>query len=1565
MFQADCIKAKRYYELEKQTNTNLKAKITNLLKHQEHPPPAQRLNPPSSSQTMPMVKVVAMPYGNTMEHGRSQQPESHIQELRKPEPRHPQLRTSDSRHSSDHSKHSEPRTNDIRSSDSRQRSSSASSAEKRKRPLKFKQYEPPAQVTKQPPPHQEPSTSEPIESSDPRLKPKMVEAEDKPANASDMNNNSWDLRFDKSKPVLVTPNVVPRSAFQGVQHAVQDLRKKHPPPQKIRKTPETPEPMDTNQDSCSPGPTTSGLYPTNQTNNLQMLSAVSAVQSRSFGGGKGYDQGASNSETDSNEEVPSQNYQMFPSNFPPPPGKSAVLSGPLNSSPSVSPGFNQKSLNLQISSPKQPAIFSKQAQGGKKSTYQKIKDEILSNPKQSQSIGKPSTLSEIFPLQPPYNNTYSTARAALISNKKPIKTELRTPPSDKIVNHPTFAPHLASYLPDMLTRSCTSDRLTWNTDPKKTVASPVTPTMSPCVVSRAVSSPVTPSPPSHRESNQHLAMYVTPPTANVVPPPKTETTSQPSCAVPRKPVAHSKIDQIRTPLLLKSPKNDTIPVPRQGHSVTYGTRGRTKSNESFASLSSSSPDVSDAQTQPPKNNKVQISLGAYNANHSNKQPTHQFSKDCSSKVPKSPNSFLDEVHGYKPLISPLTQTNLTSSNIILDEPVAISSTLLNKMDLIPLEPDTSNHLHSADSNAPSASRLSLKVENDHLKEVNDVTPTASDITPIQTIINKEIPITASDTAPAQQDDTVPIVKEGPSVAMKSIDAAAPNVDNAVQAQVGIEEPAADSSEVENTSNVVLDPPRDPRLARYQGNKPSVEPLKHQDETVTSSNEAGHHETNPESKSESAPGNCDAKVSSTTNNSSEESISEAQRRKYCQPEPDKLIIFDETLISRLSKKRNPSSQGEAGEVSGASSEQQSKIINPLLRNRSTPAPPPADKLLKKTRLTDTVDAILKSDKVTSLPRESTTLTEHVPALGALSGYTDIVSPVISAVAGVSRIIKRSRESSGNSASSITNMPVLSPISPASTPPTTTEQFPVLKSASLLAVESPPPLPIESPPQDSTPPSEPPLIAVKTSPRLAPFPKISSATSTLSSPELSIDFKNSETDTFGMSRKRRCSKANYRKRSPEPGALIPESGENAIAVKAPVCKRYKETESAVKRDYIHSKDDLKSKRDAIRAALQSKTKRSSENKPAESSAVDDESVKVENTLPKAGKNRQDHKDKGAELDKFRVKENEEHFQADQKPQSSLERIPKMVENCGVFDEKSTELKEDNAPVKHNRIEVGTDGANPEKKRSKKGKKSSKKKTKRSKSCDAEHKSTEDGKPSVSVARDSGDEQRTSEGRSSSQETKSSRISRESRNSRHRSSTRSPSRHSRDRDSDNSTMKKSRELSHRHSSRRYDRTSRCHEDDSRSQDDKSRSRDNESRRQDSESRRQGSKSPRQDSRHREKDSRQNETRDTGEKNGEPSHDSRRYINESRFIQKSDSVRKNESARHHEGDLHKSDSSRSRDSSTRQSRSNSPDLAKQSGRKVTITQLYKRSPKITRTVSGGPNQKYVSRHRKSKRRR
>ena len=1388
---------------------------------------------------------MAMPYPPAIE-GRAQQTESHIQELRKPEARHPQLRTSDARHSSDHSKNAESHKIDSRSSDPRQRASSASSLEKQKRPLKFKQhYEPP----KQPLTHAEPSSSESTDNNDPRLKQKMVEKEDEPAQIP------WNLCYDKAKqPVIVTPNVVPRSAFQGVQNAVQDLRKKHPPPQKVRRTPETPEPMDTNQDSCSPGPTTSGSYQNSSSNNLEMLSVVSSVQPRSFPGSKNYDQGASNSETDSNEEVHSRNYQQFPSNYAPPAGKQTLISGPLNSSPSVSPGFNQKSLNLQISSPKQPAIFSKQALGCKKSTYQKVKEDLLINPKQSQSSGKLSKLSEIFPLHPSYNNTYSTARASIHIAKKPIKTELRTPPNDKLTNPPTFAPHLASYLPDMLSRSCSSERPTWNTDHKKTVASPVTPTMSPSVVSRAVSSPVTPSPPLHRESGLQEPVYVTPPIARPVASAKMETPPQSSRA------CSSKINQIRTPLVLKSPVEDKKNAKNASrHSVAYGTRGRSKSNESFASLGSSSPDVPDTHTQK--------------ANENGPFPTvcHSISPLIPNDIQKSPS-----------LINSFPQS---TANVIMDTALQAQPSVVTSIGAV---------MSFNNSNAPLAtSTVKPQIDNYDGATVNRNTESLVEINkPVTVIENAATPI-------AEAGTVLPLAESANSTPTSA----------GVTAQSGIETAYINSSQIENNNKAILDPPRDPRLARYQastmGSKP-VENFKHQDETVTSSNETSDTassqvatpaaNTGLTSSAKSGSGNCDASVSSTTNISSEDTYSEAQRRKYSHPEPEKLVIFDETLMSRLSKKRRTSSQEEGGEADNTDTT--SRIVNPLLRNR-------AAKLVKKTRLTDTVDAILKSENVIPLPRESFNIAEpvsvpesvsaleslsaldSVSALDVLSEYDDIVGPVMLAVAGVSRIIERSRESSGNS---LANMPVLSPISPPSTPPKTSQHSTVIHVPPPLPAESPPPIPIGSPPRAPSPLQGPLPLAVKPPtevfpPQIIPAPIPSPSPSPPPIQQTNNDLGD---DKFTVSRKRRCSRSYYRKQSSD-------TGNNGIVSKPLICKRDEKTEVAEQKGQALSQDNLKKKREAIKAAVKGEDYRI--DTKGESSKSDEKSINVAKILSKP--------------DIKRSKSDEKHPKAEVNNNQVEEKCEKVKEKCEKVKEKCEKAKEKIEKVEEKRPEKQEKRSSKKAKRSSKEKKRSKSKNKE-KECKTEKSDSKvDEKPSKStVFRFSIDGNKAQERRSHSQESNASKASRGSQDCRsfshHRSSPGSPSGigNTYDRDS-NST----RQSGHRHCSRQEE----------------------------AEYRRQGV-----ELRHNDKE-----------------HEARRFPGESRVVCR----RRSDDTQPRESESRRSEGSRSRDRSSRGSYSKSPVLAKNSGRRVTVTQIS-RSPTITRTLSRSDNQPDTSKHRKSKRR-
>lgn len=827
------------------------------------------------------VKVLPVPYQTSFSSRPHdiQKPEARVQELRKPEARHPR----DTRHS-DSGKRSEPHSLGSRMSDSLLKDLKTASHSDLKR-SQFSNFEPAdyrrASSSHNSSSHSSSSLPSTSNSRDPRLKPKVPESEPETASTANVWNSSRHLN---PRPGVV----VPKSAFQGVQHAVQDLRTKKPPPQKMRKTPETPEPMDTNQDSCSPNP--AGMFADGPKNNLEMLSAVSAVQPRSYPTNRVYDQGASNSETDSNEEAINPQYA---GNFTPTPpaSKAAVIPGPF-SSPSVSPGFNPRSLNLQISSPKQPAIFSKQNHSGSG----KGKEESTRKPKQEGN--KPSSLSEIFPLQPSYSNNYPNTKQAIM--KKDIKPELRTPPSER-VNPPTFAPHLASYLPDMLAR----DRNSWSSGPRKTVSSPVTPTISPAVTSHVgVTSPATP-PPS--QLAQQSASFSTPPQsrpADMAPKmePQQQQQQQSSCVMQ---------ESLTTNPLVRPPNTFNMDVRRAAIPVTpipgpapgvsglgpEALRVRSKSNESYASLTSSSPDIPDPQ----------------------QMASIQGQKQGSSTV--------------EPVVSAYVQSN-----------------------------------------------------------------------------------------PA----------EGQNVS------------------------------------------RDPRITRRRSSETKQE--KHQDETVTSSNEASSNNQGapkiPASSSSiaspsqvsQAPITSEAKVTSTTTPSAKETYTEEQKRMYCPPEPEKLIIFDEQLLTRLTKKRTqvPAEGSQTATTSGVGGLKTSGLVNPLLRKKHTQLPPSPSKQPRKPHLTDTVDAILKSDKAPP-PRVSPTTEPPAPPFettAVVSRYEDIVNPVLVALSGINGSAKRSRESSGNSVSSLSNMPVLSPISPASTPPIIPE------------VVQPPPLPPGSPPREQTPPAPPP-------------------------------------------------------------------------------------------------------------------------------------------------------------------------------------------------------------------------------------------------------------------------------------------------------------------------------------------------------------------------------------------------------------------------------------------------------------------------------------------------------------
>ena len=236
----------------------------------------------------------------------------------------------------------------------------------------------------------------------------------------------------------VSLETIPKSAFQGVQNAVDDLRKKHPPPQTLRKAPETPEPMDTNQDSCSPKPGTSVASLFRQDSSLAQKS-------------RPYDH--SNSETDSNEEIINSNselgYTQFHSAYPHIPTKGPLIREQSYASPTVSPGFHPKALNLQISSPKQPGIFNP---SDASTTYTK----------------------QPFIQQTDYNNVL-----------------------DKDVKQ-SYASHLATYLPEhVISNIYNEGNSSWGcVQPRKSTQSPVTPTMSPIVSSRTtIPSPATPSPP--------------------------------------------------------------------------------------------------------------------------------------------------------------------------------------------------------------------------------------------------------------------------------------------------------------------------------------------------------------------------------------------------------------------------------------------------------------------------------------------------------------------------------------------------------------------------------------------------------------------------------------------------------------------------------------------------------------------------------------------------------------------------------------------------------------------------------------------------------------------------------------------------------------------------------------------------------------------------------------------------------------------------------------------------------------------------------------------------------------
>ena len=908
--QADYNKARKCYELEKQTTKALKSKLTKTMKRNEQTKLAMQ---EQASQNFDFVKVLPVSYQTSFSsRGHEiQKSEARVQELRKPEARHPQHRTVETRHA-EHSKRSEPRQYDSQSSENLHEAASSSHTDLKR--SQFSKFEP-AEFSRASSSHSSASMPSSSNSRDPRLKNKMVESEPEVANAP-----VW----APSRSQLITrPNiVVPKSAFQGVQHAVQDLRTKKPPPQKVRKTPETPEPMDTNQDSCSPSP--AGIF--GPKSNLEMLSAVSAVQPRSYPTNRVYDQGASNSETDSNEEALNPQYA---GNFAPTPpaSKAAVIPGPF-SSPSVSPGFNPKSLNLQISSPKQPAIFSKQP-SQKKTTYNKAKEELAGKSRPGQSNKKPAALSEIFPIQPSYSNSPTIPKQAL--PRKDIKPELRTPPSER-VNPPTFAPHLASYLPDMLTRSaCAPDRTTWNTGPRKTVASPVTPTISPAVTTHTVvTSPATP-PPNQLNINQQPTAFSTPPigrTQDLSVAPKNEAHQQSSCALQ---TAAQTIHALSGNPLIRAPNTFNLDVRRAalpvmpGSAQPDGLRARSKSNESYASLSSSSPDIAAPQ-------KV-------------------------AAVNSSQNQS-----GGKTLVA----ENSGSSN-----------------SAGPANPNTSS--------------------------------------------------------------------------------------------------------------------RDPRLARRQSSETSGEAVKHQDETITSSNEATNTGTQSASKSGTSgrnlsgngvPGSgnitqneanvtSEAKVTSTTTSSSNNTMTEEQKRLYYHPEPEKLVIFDETLLTRLKKKRAQGSAERAttvvdtsssGLVVSENSASSSRIVNPLLRKKAAPVPTSPPKVSRKPHLAHTVDAILKSDKLPPQHVSPTTETAAptFDASTAVSRYEEIVNPVavLAALSGIARSNKRSREPSGNSVSSVGNMPVLSPISPASTPPLNTGEA----APPPLPPGTPPPLPSGSPPR--LPPGSPP-------------------------------------------------------------------------------------------------------------------------------------------------------------------------------------------------------------------------------------------------------------------------------------------------------------------------------------------------------------------------------------------------------------------------------------------------------------------------------------------------------------
>lgn len=402
--------------------------------------------------------------------------------------------------------------------------------------------------------------------------------------------NSRDPRLIKLKPVIkpvslpssssvpsssngrLTPStpekVIPKSAFQGVQQHVQALRKNQNP--RVPKTPETPEPMDTNTDSCSPI-VPDNLYRERNKNLSREIQILQRGESSQLYHPKEFQvynnlicdprsrfqlnppqqsttEAASNSETDSNEEPiitfgQGANFVRYNSQSP---ATDQYITKHDSCKTADSPNYHNKSVNLMISSPKQPLLMSS-------------KEAVLLS-KDLQKRKESST------------SLFDDVRNVMKHVK--IKEEVKTPPNKSPLPLP------AVYNVQIVTPVVTPD-----STPTPSTVSPVT--------------PLSLSPATRSQSTPHTSPAPPPLTTSPISPPETPTNngtdllSQHSVPSPCTPT--TRIQQ-STPLLYHVPQD-----PPSAPSTPGVTRAPTLVHPSPAlqSLSSISSDDSSSNSDHP------------------------------------------------------------------------------------------------------------------------------------------------------------------------------------------------------------------------------------------------------------------------------------------------------------------------------------------------------------------------------------------------------------------------------------------------------------------------------------------------------------------------------------------------------------------------------------------------------------------------------------------------------------------------------------------------------------------------------------------------------------------------------------------------------------------------------------------------------------------------------------------------------------------------------------------------------------------------------------------------------